>query len=328
MTSDTSSKSPALTRRDLPPRSISVVLPCYNEEQVLEELRRRVSGILQVLRIPYEIVFVDDGSSDSTWSMLCRFQRQDPHIKIVRLSRNYGHQVALTCGVDNARGQVVVIMDADLQDPPELLSEMIGQWQEGYDVVYGKRRRRIGESLSKRFFAFAFYRIISTLARIDIPRDTGDFRLMDRRAADAFRAMRENRRFIRGMISWLGFQQTCVEYDRPQRFAGETKYPFRKSLLLAIDAITSFSYIPLRAATFLGIAISGLAFFYILLVLVLNALGKNLPGYTSIMATMLILGGVQLIVLGIIGEYVGRVFEQTKMRPLYFIDKIEGDPLL
>lgn len=317
----------ALVPRDRPAKSLSIVIPCYNEEEVLEELKNRLTKALFALNIPYEIVLVDDGSKDSTWKIMTDFAKSTPHFKAVRLSRNYGHQTALTCGLDQAAGEVIIIMDADLQDPPELLPEMLSKWKEGYDVVYGKRKERAGESHSKRFFAFAFYRIFAYVTGFEIPKDTGDFRLMDRRAVTALQSLREKHRFIRGMVSWIGYHQTPVHYDRPERFAGETKYPFRKSLFLAIDAITSFSYAPLRFASYMGVAVSAFAFVYIFVVLLLDVLGINYRGYTSMMGSILLLGGVQLIVLGIIGEYVGRIFEQGQGRPLYFIDRIEGEPL-
>lgn len=311
------------------PLNVSVVVPCYNEEEVLEELFQRLSTVLEGLALPYELIFVDDGSGDSTWEMLSRFQQEnDRRIKIIRLSRNFGHQIALTCGLDQARGEVVLVIDADLQDPPELLPAMLEKWKEGYDVVYGKRRAREGETVLKRFLAYSFYRIVNKLSGIEIPNDTGDFRLMDRSAVDALCSLRETQRFVRGMVSWIGFPQTPIDYDRPARFAGETKYPVRKSLLLAVDAITSFSQLPLRFASYLGFALSVFAFFYIVVVVGLKIAGINFPGYTSLMGTILLLGGVQLIVLGVIGEYVGRIFEQSKLRPLYFIDSVRGEPLI
>lgn len=318
---------PGIEPRKFTAKSLSIVVPCFNEEEVLAELKRRLSDVLHSLKIPYEIVLVDDGSKDKTWSMMMEIQREDPHFKVVRLSRNYGHQIALTCGLDQAKGEVVAIMDADLQDPPELINEMLARWQAGYDVVYGKRNKRHGESLSKRLFAFTFYRIFRSLTGFSLPSDTGDFRLMDRRAVTALQSLREKHRFIRGMVSWIGYHQTPVYYDRPERFAGQTKYPFRKSFFLAIDAITSFSYAPLRFASYLGIFISCFAFFYIIVIVALKILGVNFPGYTSMMASILLLGGVQLIVLGIIGEYVGRIFEQGQARPIYLVDRVVGEPL-
>lgn len=309
------------------PSSISVVIPCYNEEESLPELCRRTMSVFSGLGIPFEIILVDDGSRDRTWSMLQTYQQRDSRFKVIKLSRNYGHQIALTCGLDQAVGDVILIMDADLQDPPELIGEMLAKWQQGYDVVYGQRRQRIGEGHLKRFFAFGFYRLIRRLTGIDIPVDTGDFRLIDRCALQALCSLREHHRFVRGMVSWIGFAQTPVVYDRPERFAGETKYPFKKSLLLAFDAITSFSYAPLRVASYLGAALSIFAFLYIAVVIGLKFAGINFRGYTSIMASILLLGGVQLLVLGIIGEYVGRIFEQGQNRPLYFVDRIFGEPL-
>jgi dolichol-phosphate mannosyltransferase len=309
------------------PESISVVVPCFNEEAVMEMLRSRLTAVLSSFNLPYEIVLVDDGSRDKTWEIMQRFQAQDNHFKVVKLARNFGHQLALTCGLDQAHGEVVLIMDGDLQDPPELLPEMLKLWSQGYDVVYGKRKARLGESWSKRLFAFLFYRIFEQLTGITVPRDTGDFRLMDRTAVTALQSLRERHRFIRGLVSWIGYQQTPIYYDRPERAAGNTKYPFKKSLFLALDAITSFSYAPLRFASYLGLALSVFSFIYIVVVLALKIAGINFPGYTSIMASVLLLGGVQLMVLGLIGEYVGRIFEQGQNRPLYLIDQVKGEPL-
>lgn len=315
------------TPRDRNPLSISLVIPCYNEEEVLPELRRRLRDVVSQYSCPVEVVLIDDGSKDATWPMLQQYAREDGFIKAIRLSRNFGHQTAITCGLDQTRGEVVVILDADLQDPPELIPDMIAEWRDGFDVVYGQRRVRHGESLAKKFFAFSFYRIFEKIAGLKVPRDTGDFRLMDRRAVDALQSLRERHRFVRGMVSWIGYHQKALPYDRPERFAGVTKYPFRKSLFLAIDAITSFTYAPLRLASYLGVATSLLAFAYIVIVVLLKILGINFPGYTSIMASILLLGGVQLTVLGILGEYVGRIFEQGQGRPLYLIDTIQGEPL-
>lgn len=316
-----------LEKRDRLPKSVSVVIPCYNEQEVIEETYKRMKAVLEKINIPYEIIFVDDGSKDNTWSLIASFSNQDNHVKSVKLARNHGHQFALTCGLDQSKGEVVLIIDADLQDPPELLDDMIKKWQEGYYVIYGKRAARAGESLSKKFFAFAFYRVISKISKINIPQDTGDFRLIDRKALDVLLTMRETQRFIRGMVAWVGFPQTPLSYHRAERFAGSTKYPFKKSLLLAFDAITSFSYAPLRLATYLGTFFSIISFIYFLVVIVLKFMGINFPGYTSLMGAILMLGGIQLIVLGIIGEYVGRIFEQGQKRPLYIIQDIKGEPL-
>jgi glycosyltransferase involved in cell wall biosynthesis len=313
--------APVSGKRSELPRSISVVVPCYNEEEVLAELHRRLLGVLERVGIPeIQVVLVDDGSKDRTWPIIHELALKDGRIRGVRLSRNFGHQIALTSGLDRATGEVILIIDADLQDPPELLPEMLALWRDGNDVVYGVRRRREGESPSKRFFAFAFYRVLSRITGVHIPADTGDFRLMSHRALTALLLLRERHRFVRGMVSWIGFRQCPIPYDRPQRFAGETKYPFRKSLKLAFDAITSFSTQPLRLASYLGLGVSGFAFIYILIVIVLKMAGVSFPGYTSLMASILLLGGVQLVVLGIVGEYVGRIFEQGQARPLYLIE--------
>ena len=316
------------------PTHLSVVIPCYNEEAVLPFLFGRMHEVLGALKCPYEVILVDDGSRDRTREILLTQSQQDPRIRVVALSRNFGHQGALTAGLDYARGEVVLIMDADLQDPPELLPKMLEKWREGFDVVYGQRIARMGESWFKRSCAFLFYRIFERIIGIKVPRDTGDFRLLDRRAAKGLAALREPHRFVRGLVAWVGFRQTPVMYERPNREHGETKYPFKKSLFLAVDAITSFSYAPLRMATYLGVAISGFAFVYIAIVLFLKILIwwgleiEETPGYTSLMACVLLLGGVQLIFLGLIGEYVGRIFEQGQNRPLYLLDEVTQPPPL
>ena len=308
------------------PRSISIVAPCYNEEEVIHTLHHRLTEVVSALKINYEIILVDDGSRDKTWELMQTMAQADPHLKCIKLSRNFGHQMALTCGLDQAKGEVILVIDADLQDPPELLPKMLEKWREGFDVAYGKRSSRAGETAAKKFFAFAFYRILTKIAGVNIPEDTGDFRLLSRPALEALLSLRERHRFIRGMVSWVGFNQTPVFYQRAERFAGETKYPFRKSLILAFNAIVSFSYAPLRLATFLGFGISGFAVLYIFIVIGLKLAGISFPGYTSIMATILLLGGTQLVVLGIIGEYIGRIFEQGQSRPLYVVDLIAGNP--
>ncbi|MGI6680133.1 MAG: glycosyltransferase family 2 protein [Bdellovibrionota bacterium] len=315
-----------LEKRKASLQSISVVVPCYNEEEVITETYKRLKAVLNKVGIPYEIIFVDDGSKDNTWGLLSELSDNDKCVKAIKLARNHGHQFALTCGLDQSKGEVVLIIDADLQDPPELLEEMLEKWKEGYYVIYGKRIARDGESRSKRFFAFSFYRIISKISKIEIPRDTGDFRLVDRKALDVLLKMREPQRFIRGMVAWIGFPQTPILYHRQERFAGSTKYPFKKSLLLAFDAITSFSYVPLRLTTYLGMFFSFFSFIYFIVVIVLKFKGVNFSGYTSLMGAILMLGGIQLIMLGIIGEYVGRIFQQGQKRPLYIIQDIKGEP--
>jgi len=325
----TDTTSPCLVRvpRNRAPTSISIVIPCFNEEEVLPELRKRLKEVISGYPFPFEVVLIDDGSKDNTWPLICQYAHEDGFIKAIRLARNFGHQLAITCGLDQTKGEVVVILDADLQDPPELIPAMLERWNEGYDVVYGQRRTRHGEAASKRFFAFAFYRIFEKIAGLQVPRDTGDFRLMDRRAVNALQSLRERHRFVRGMVSWIGHHQIAVPYDRPERFAGTTKYPFRKSFFLAVDAITSFTYAPLRVASYLGVTTSLASFLYIVVIIILKFCDVNVAGYTSAMATILLLGGVQLMVLGVLGEYVGRIFEQGQQRPLYLIDRIAGEPL-
>ncbi|RME59063.1 MAG: glycosyltransferase [Candidatus Dadabacteria bacterium] len=298
------------------PSSISFVLPCYNEEEVLPVLYDKLKETADSLKIPYEIVFVDDGSSDSTWTKLAELARRDSHIRAVKLSRNFGHQTALTCGVDKACGEVVVIMDADLQDPPELVVDMVAKWQEGYDVVYGKRTGREGEGALKRFFAFCFYRVFKNILKIPLPEDAGDFRLIDKKVADALRSLRERHRLIRALVVWIGFRQAAVEFRRPARAAGETKYPFKKSLLLALDAITSFSLAPVRLVLFLGL----LLFLIGVLMLIVSFFSSLSYVYT----VLFLLAGVQLMAVGVVGEYVGKTFEQVKERPLYFISEEIG----
>ena len=304
---------------------LSIVIPCFNEEAVLHELVRRLKEVLLKVDNSYEVVLIDDGSRDKTWPIIEELSKSNTFLRGIKLSRNFGHQMALTCGLDQCRGDVIVIIDADLQDPPELIPDMIKVHESGYDVVYGKRKSRKGETQLKKFFAFAFYRIMTKITGIIIPEDTGDFRLISRRALNALLALRERHRFIRGMVSWIGFSQTPIFYEREGRFAGETKYPFTKSLLLAIHAITSFSYAPLRLASYLGVFVSGFAFLYIFVVIILKFMGINFSGYTSIMASILLLGGVQLIVLGIMGEYIGRIFEQGQGRPLYLVQEMVGE---
>ena len=302
---------------------MSIVIPCHNEAEVLDELVKRLVLVINQVNLTTEVILVDDGSKDSTWEKFLSIRERDQRFKVIKLSRNFGHQAALTAGLDQSSGEVVLILDADLQDPPELLPKMLQLWSEGYDVVYGQRLSREGETASKKLFAYLFYRTLIKITGLDIPPDAGDFRLIDRKALNALISLREKHRFIRGMVSWVGFKQTPIAYEREARFAGQSKYPFVKSLRLAVDAFTSFSVAPLRLATYLGIGISGFAFLYILVVIALKIMGISFSGYTSIMASILLLGGVQLFVMGIVGEYVGRVFEQGQDRPIYLIQDIQ-----
>lgn len=304
---------------------VSIVVPIFNEEQILPALYTRLSGVMQTLGETYEILFVDDGSRDDSLGLLKRLGAADPTIKIVSLSRNFGHQLAITCGLDHARGEAVVIMDADLQDPPEVIPRLIMKWREGYDVVYAVREKRRGEGLFKRGAAALFYRLLRLLTRVDIPLDAGDFRLLSRRAVNALCVVRERSRFVRGLVSWIGYRQTGVVFTREDRKAGETKYSFRKMLRFALDGITTFSFAPLQAAMYLGFLTAGSSFLYMLYAVLLRLFTERVvPGWTSLMVAVLFVGGVQLIALGIIGEYLGRVYDEVKQRPLYLVDEQIG----
>ncbi len=305
---------------------ISVALPVFNEADNLDELKERLTRVLDATGRTWEIVFVDDGSADSSFAKMAAFAKADPRVRALRFSRNFGHQMALTAGVDAARGRVVAVMDADLQDPPELIGEMLRRVDEGYEVVYAQRTKREGESAFKLWTAHAFYRLLKRWTNVDIPVDVGDFRLMGPRAVAAFRRLRERHRFIRGMTAWVGFRQVGVDYVRPPRTRGETKFPLRKMLRFALDGLTSFSHVPLQLATWLGFAVSFFAFLYILVVLSLWVLNINVPGWTTLMVFVLLLGGVQLMVIGVLGEYLGRIYDEVKGRPLYLVaEEVGGD---
>lgn len=307
------------------PPVVSIVLPVFNEEQTLPALYTRLSGVMQALGEPYEILFVDDGSRDASLALLKSLGSTDPAIKIMSLSRNFGHQIAITCGLDHASGEAVVIMDADLQDPPEVIPRLITKWREGYDVVYAVREKRRGEGWFKRGTAAFFYRVLRLLTQVDIPLDTGDFRLLSRRAVNALCSVRERSRFVRGLVSWIGYRQTGVTFAREERKVGETKYPFRRMLRFAIDGITAFSFAPLQAAMYLGFVTAGSSFLYIVYAVLLKLFTeRTVPGWTSLMVAVLFVGGVQLIALGIIGEYLGRVYDEVKQRPLYLIQERFG----
>ena len=305
---------------------VSIVVPCYNEEEVIAETHRRLRAVANAMEgIDIEMLYIDDGSTDRTLEKLRALSRQENCVRVVSLSRNYGHQIAITAGLHNADGDAVVLIDADLQDPPEVIPEMIKKWRDGYDVVYGVRASRDGETPFKLWTAKAFYRFINRLSETEIPLDTGDFRLIDRKVVNAFREMPERDRFVRGMVSWLGFRQTPFRYERSSRFAGETKYPFKKMVRFALDGILSFSMVPLRVATYAGFGASALAVLGILYALGLR-LFTNIwvPGWTALMIAVLFMGGVQLLSLGIIGEYVGRIYGESKRRPLYLVDSYLG----
>ncbi len=306
-------------------RLLSVVVPCYNEVEGLAELHRRVTSVCrEVVGDAYELILVNDGSRDASWEMMAGLASDDPRLTCVDLSRNHGHQIALTAGLTVARGSHILILDADLQDPPELLGAMLDRMGEGYDVVYGQRRSRAGESWFKRASATLFYRLVDAMSDVAIPRDTGDFRLMSRRALDRLLAMPEHFRFIRGMVSWIGYRQSPLLFDRDARFAGETHYPLRRMIRFAIDAVTSFSIVPLRLASHLGIVAAVCSIAMIGFLIFAWASGDTVPGWTSIAALILFIGGIQLFMLGVIGEYLGRMYLENKRRPLFTIQSIVG----
>jgi dolichol-phosphate mannosyltransferase len=302
---------------------VSIVTPVFNEAEVIELFYERVRRAMAALdSIAYELIFVDDGSTDGSYDKLVAIANANADVKIIKFSRNFGHQIAITAGIELAKGDAVVVIDADLQDPPELIKVFVAKWQEGFDVVYGVRDKRDGESRLKLLTAAAFYRLLQRIIKLDIPVDVGDFRLMSRRVVEYFTQLKEKDRFVRGLVSWIGFKQTGVHYARDKRFAGETKFPYRKMIKFALDGITSFSDIPLKLATWLGYFTSFLALLYLLSVFVQKALGDTVQGWATIMVAVLFLGGVQLISLGIIGEYIGRIFNEVKQRPLYVVDEI------
>lgn len=299
---------------------LSVVVPCFNEEEVLRETHRRLLNGLGSLDTELEIVYVDDGSKDDTGSILQELSAIDPRVRVVRFARNFGHQTAVTAGIDHSRGDAVVLIDADLQDPPEVIPRMVALWREGYQVVYGVRRHRPGETVLKRLTAASFYRMINLMSDVPIPLDTGDFRLMDRCVADVLRDMPERHRFIRGMVSWVGFKQCPIYYERHPRFAGESKYPMSKMVRFALDGVTSFSTVPLRWATWAGLVAAGISVLGIAYALVMRLMTNSwVPGWAAMFVAVLFVGGVQLLSLGAIGEYVGRIYGEAKGRPLYVV---------
>jgi polyisoprenyl-phosphate glycosyltransferase len=304
---------------------VSVVAPVYNEEAIVDEFYRRVKVVMEGIGQPWELVLINDGSRDRSPELMRNLHACDDHVKVVNFARNFGHQIAITAGMDYARGDAVIVMDADLQDPPEVIPDLLAKWQEGFQVIYAIRAERKGETWFKEFTAKAFYRIINRITNIDIPVDTGDFRLMDRKVVDALKGMREKHRFMRGLSVWVGFRQTGVKYVRAERFAGETKYPLKKMLKFALDGITSFSYLPLQLATYVGFLAAGLSILGILIAIVLRVVGSDaFRGQLTTLISVLLLGGVQLICLGIIGEYLGRIYDEVKGRPLYIVGEALG----
>ena len=307
---------------------LSIVVPCFNEEACLPELRQRLgAAALQAVGDDYELVLVNDGSRDGSWPIMQRMASEDPHVVAINLSRNHGHQLALTAGLDLCCGDTILIIDADLQDPPELLPAMLACMRDQQaDVVYGVRKSRAGETAFKRATAHGFYRLLSRATDVDIPVDAGDFRLMSRRALDALLAMPEQARFIRGMVAWIGFRQVPFAYDRQERFAGETKYPFKRMLRFALDALTGFSSAPLKLASYAGLWLAAGSVLLILYIAYAWIAGESIQGWTSLMAVVLVLGSVQMFVLALMGEYIGRLYNEAKGRPLYIVQEVAGGP--
>ncbi len=300
--------------------TFTIIAPIFNEVENLPILYTRICEVMDQTGQPWEMVMVNDGSSDGSTEKLDELQAADERIRVVHFARNFGHQIAVTAGLDYSRGDAVVIIDADLQDPPEVILDLISKWKEGYEVVYAVRAKREGETWFKLFTAAAFYRLIQRITDVDIPMDTGDFRLLDRTVVDVMNQMRERHRFLRGMSVWVGFKQIGVEYERAERFAGETKYPLRKMLRFALDAITGFSYFPLQLSMYLGFIAAGLSILSIPVVIALRLAGSQaFFGQASTLIAVLFLGGVQLISLGIVGEYIGRLYDEAKGRPLYIV---------
>lgn len=299
---------------------LSIVVPLYNEEANIEALYQRLKVVVDSMSVSYEFVFINDGSRDRTLIMVQALSHRDHHVRFIDLSRNFGHQIAVTAGLDHTVGEAVVIIDADLQDPPELIAALYEKLQTGYEVVYAKRLSRPGENVAKLLTAKMFYRILASITNVSIPVDTGDFRIISRKVVEALKLMPEQNKFLRGQISWIGFRQTYVEYDRAQRAGGETGYTYSKMLRLAIDGITAFSDFPLKLASLSGFVVSGIAFLVMLYTLFARFVTHDYqPGWASLMISILFLGGVQLIAIGIIGEYIGRLSANVRQRPLYLI---------
>lgn len=301
----------------------SVVIPVFNEEAVVYATYRRLSLVMGRLDESYELIFVNDGSSDRTAAIIQEIIQGDERVSLLEFSRNFGHQAAISAGIDHARGDALIIIDGDLQDPPELIPQMISKWREGYEVVYARRSRREGETLFKKWTAALFYRALRSITDIEIPVDTGDFRLIDRRVIDALKSMGEKNRFVRGLVSWVGFRQTAVEYVRDERFAGSSKYPLKKMVRFALDGITAFSHKPLKLAAYLGSAITCSGFVYLIVSLGQRVFSAQ-SSWAPFMACLIILNGLVLLALGIIGEYIGRIFDEVRNRPLYILRNSKG----
>ncbi len=304
--------------------SIDIIVPIYNEQDVIPLFEKRIKAVMQSCDVQWRVIFIDDGSSDDSLAMMKSIHQSNSQFGYLSLSRNFGKEYAVTAGLDHASADAAVVIDVDLQDPPELIPDMVAEWHAGFDVVYATRKARHGESMAKKATANMFYRIINSMSKLNIPKDTGDFRLMSRRAYLAVNKLRERNRFMKGLFAWVGFKQKQLYFEREPRAAGETKWNYSKLWRFALDGITSFSYMPLRFATWIGMTVAVFAFIYGAIIIAKTIiLGNNVPGYPSLMVVVLFLGGIQLTALGIIGEYLGRMFNESKQRPLYLIDEYQ-----
>jgi dolichol-phosphate mannosyltransferase len=304
----------------------SIVAPVFNEEETLPRFYERITAVMEQVGEPFELILVNDGSRDNSSRVLRELHERDPRIRVVSFSRNFGHQIAISAGLDHARGEAVVIIDSDLQDPPEVIPELIARWKDGVEVVYAQRATRAGETRFKLVTATLFYRLIASMTKMDIPRDTGDFRLLDRRVVDTLVTMREHHRFMRGLSVWVGFRQEAVRYERHERFAGSTKYPLFKMVRFSLDAITGFSYAPLQLATSFGFVLAALSLIGIVIAIVARIVGGAIQGQGTTLIVVLFLGGIQLIFLGVIGEYLGRIYDEVRARPLYIVREVLETP--
>jgi dolichol-phosphate mannosyltransferase len=300
----------------------SIVAPVFNEEQTLPHFYKRIITVMEQVAEPFELLLINDGSRDASLQIMQNLHEHDPRVRVVDFSRNFGHQVAISAGLDYARGDAVIILDADLQDPPEVIPELIAHWKDGAEVVYAQRSKRLGESSFKLLTARLFYRLVERITSIDIPRDTGDFRLLDRHVVEALVKMREQHRFMRGLSAWVGFRQEAVSYERQERFAGTTKYPLYKMIRFSLDAITGFSHMPLQLATTFGFLLAGASLIGIVIAVFLRIFTGAIVGQASTLILVLFLGGIQLIFLGILGEYLGRIYDEVRARPLYIVRKV------
>jgi glycosyltransferase involved in cell wall biosynthesis len=300
----------------------SIVAPVFNEAETLPHFYERVTRVMEDIGEPFEIVLINDGSRDKTYSILQEIHEKDARVRVIDFSRNFGHQIAISAGLDYAQGDAVVVLDSDLQDPPEVIPELIARWKDGAEVVYAQRAKRKGETFFKLATAAAFYRLIQRITAVNIPSDTGDFRLLDRQVVDALVKMREHHRFMRGLSAWVGFRQDAVLYERHERFAGTTKYPLTKMIRFSLDAITSFSHVPLQIATSLGFGLAMVSLIGILIAIILRLFTNAIVGQATTLIMVLFMGGIQLIFLGIIGEYLGRIYDEVRARPLYIVRKV------